>query len=259
MLEIVRDDEVDRQRDLRGGEDARGDIERIVVDERAAHLDALRREERVGHAAADQDGVGELDQRFERLDFAADLRAAEERDERTVGDVRNLLQELELAREQQAAGDALFREEARQCVDRRMRAMARAECVVHVDVRELAKLFGEGLIVLLFACVEAEVFEQPDFARIQRLFGFGTDTVICPLHFMSEQLCEFFADRRERVLRLALTLRTSEVRGDDDGGLRVEQAAQRRQCFFDARCVGDARAVERNVVIDAIEHLRAAE
>ena len=67
---------------------------------------AARGEERVGHAAADEDRVGELDERFERLDLAGDLRAAEERDEGAVGDVGDLLQELDLFRQQQPAGGA---------------------------------------------------------------------------------------------------------------------------------------------------------
>src|SRR5207247_10021139 len=106
--------------------------------------------------ASDEHRVGELDQSLERLDLPGDLRAAEERDERTLGRVGYLLQELDLLRQQQPACRAVGREEARQRIDRRVRAVAGAECVVQIDVAQLAQLLGERLVVLLLFSVKAK-------------------------------------------------------------------------------------------------------
>ncbi len=138
--------------------------------------------------------------------------------------------------------------------------MAGAEGVVDVVIGEFAQLLGEITTVLFFAGMEAKILEQKHLAGLQRVrfrFGIVTDAVVRPMNFRAQELCEFLADRFQRVFRFPLSLRTAEVAGDDDGGAGVTKAAKRRQRLLDARGVGDARAIERHVVIDAIEDTRA--
>ena len=131
--------------------------------------------------------------------------------------------------------------------------------IVDVIVGELAQLQREPVVVGFFAGMKAEVFDEQHFAGAQRVRFFlrlRADAVIRPLHIRAEELRERFANGRERVFVLALTFRAAEVRGDDDARAGVAEDAQSRQRFFDARGVGDARAIERHVVIDAIEDAR---
>ena len=71
-------------------EDLAGQIELIVFDAAVADGDALRLVKRVGHRAADQEGVRLLHQRLDDADLVRNLRAAENDDERP-GRVRRVL------------------------------------------------------------------------------------------------------------------------------------------------------------------------
>ena len=139
--------------------------------------------------------------------------------------------------------------------------MAGSEGVVDVEIGEFAQLGREAGVVLLFAGVEAQVLEEEKAAfgdRVRLGDDVGAGAVLAPCDFGLRQLRELLAHRRERVLRFALPFRAAEVRGDHDERSGVAKESQRRERLLDARRVGDARAVERDVVVDAIEDTRAA-
>src|ERR1051326_28297 len=189
--------------------------------------------------------------------LAGDLRASEEGEEGGGGGGGALLQELQLALEQQPAGGGLAREEARQRVDRRVRAGAGAEGIVDVAVGGLAHLLREVGVFLFLAGVEAQVLDEEQLAGLERR-RLRADAVVRPLHVRAERRGELLAHRLARVLLLALALRPSEVGGEDERGAGLAKAADRRQRLVDARRVGDARPFERHVVVDAVEDARPA-
>ncbi len=170
-----------------------GEVERILV----AHL--LR------HLAADQHRVGAAAEVLEHAELVVDLRAAGDQDERALDVAEQLAEMLEL-REQQQAG--VRGQQVRDSLGRRVRAMRRAERVVHVEIAAVGELLRERRVVLRLAGVEARVLEHTQ-----------------PL--VREQLAQRGLDGRHRVLRaILLRLRPTEVRAHAHlGGLAVEQHA----------------------------------
>ena len=122
--------------------------------------------------------------------------------------------------------------------DRRgVRAVRRAECVVHVEVAALGELAGEALVVL----------------RLAR------DRSACSRARWTRSSATSSASRSrtgaiENFGAVLLGLRPAEVRAD--AHLRapaVEQQPERRQRGADARVVGDAAVLERDVEVRADE------
>ena len=88
-----------------GARDAARVLDPIGLDERGAHGLAARREERVGHRAADQQRVGVRRERLEHGELVGDLGAAEDHEQRALG-LAHDAQVFELALQQIARGDA---------------------------------------------------------------------------------------------------------------------------------------------------------
>ena len=156
----------------------RGELDARLLDQRVAGLVALRREEAEAHRAADQDRVGDLQERVDHGDLVADLGAAEHDHERVLGVLDDAAQRRDLAFEQQA-GD---RRRRRTCVTPSVvdvRAVAGAEGVVDVDVGELAELLGECGVVLGLARLRSAssraAATSPSFKSVGQRFDFGAD------------------------------------------------------------------------------------
>jgi hypothetical protein len=84
-----------------------GEVELVRLDLRVADGLALRLEQRVGHAAADDDGVDLLGQLLEDEDLVRDLRAAHDGDEGLVGIAQDLAEVLDLLVDQEPGGRLL--------------------------------------------------------------------------------------------------------------------------------------------------------
>ena len=177
-----------------------GDIDRVAVDERRAHLDAARGEKRVGHAAADEHPIGEIHQRLERLDFSGDLCTAEERHEGAIGDVGDLLQKFDFVRQKQPACAVIGRIEARKRIDRGVRAMRCAKCIIHVKIGDLPELLRESSIVVLLFGVESKVLQQQELTALElrrHLLRAGPNAVVRPRDVCADEFLELVAHRRE--------------------------------------------------------------
>ena len=113
------------------GHDALGVLDAVALEQALADAVVLRRQERVGHAAADDELVDPVEQRLQDLDLVRDLGPADDRGE---GPGRVLEQAREVAdlalHEQPGVG----RQELRHAHRRGMRAVGRAEGIVDVDV-----------------------------------------------------------------------------------------------------------------------------
>ena len=177
-VEAVGEDVVDGQEKL----DALGfcfvesgacDFDLVFFDERLAGLLALGAEEGVGHAAADEDGVGLVHEGVDDFDFVRDLGAADDGDEGLVGLVEGLAEMAELGLHEQAGGG--LGDEVGDALGGGVGAVGAAEGVVDVDVAEGCELFGEGGVVGFFFGVEAEVFEQEGLALLQLVGELGGD------------------------------------------------------------------------------------
>jgi hypothetical protein len=138
-------------------------------------------------------------------------------------------------------------------------AVGGAECVVDVDVAELGHLLRELVGILLFALVDAAVFEQ------HQLAGRDVHAVFNPVrhqrHVAAEQFGEAPGDRRKRVFRLEFAFSgAAQVRGDHHGRAGVERSLDGRHGGADAGVFGDvALIVLRNVQVGADEHALAGQ
>ncbi len=221
---------------------------------------ALRVEEGVGHAAADDDGVGFVEEVVDDVDLVGDLGSADDGDEGLVGFGEGLAEVGELLLHEQAGG-GMF-DEVGDALGGGVGAVGAAEGVVDVDVAEGGEFFGEGGVVGLFFGMEAEVFEQEGLAGFEvggHLAGDCADAVggegyvFVVAEDVVEQDAEVVDDGAEAHGGDGLALGAAEVRAEDDLGLVAERVLDGGEGLADAGVVGDDAVLERDVEVDADE------
>ena len=225
------------------GQDLLGQRHLVGLVERFADLFALGEAEGVGHAAADEDGVGFLEQGAENADFVAHLGPAQDDKERTLGIGELCAEVAEFFLHEQAGGG--FLGEAGTGLGGGVGAVGRAEGVVDVKLGGAEELLGEGGIVLFLLGMEADIFQEEDIARLEggaELVGFGADAVGRELDRFAQDFGEVGGNRLEGILLLRLALGAAEVAGEDEGGALFQKKLQRGQGFLDAGVVGNLRA-----------------
>ena len=225
----------------------RQSLDAVGLHERVADAVALRGEERERHRAADEDRVAPFEQRVDHAELVAHLRAAEHGDERVLRRVEQTPSSTSTSRSSsRPAADGSTR---RRADDRRVRAVRRAERVVHVRRRPAraattAKAGSFGRLTR----VEPQVLEQHhltgDEARRHRR-GRNPTTSGASGTSHAEQLGEALGDRCERVLRVRHALRPAEVAARDHGRALVAQPLDRGQRGADAQVVGDRAVTDR--------------
>ena len=162
-LELLRDDRIDRQHDLAVAafaavQDCRARCRADPSRRATCRRLALRGEERVGHAAADDEEVDLLHE-VARAGRAWSTPSRRRRSPRpgAAGLSSAPGQRLDLSLHRAAR---IGRQLMGEPLGRGMRAMRGGEGVVDVDVAELGEFGDEGRIVLLLALVEAGVLQQ---------------------------------------------------------------------------------------------------
>ncbi len=251
---------VDRQEELHAvglglGKHLLGVIKTVRLEQGLANLEALGLLEGIGHAAADDDGVGLLEQVVDDVDLVGDLGTAEDSDEGTLGIVQSLAHDAQFLLDEQASvGGQIGGNTGGGGVG----AVHGAESVGDIDLSHVGQGLGEVGIVLGLALVEAQILEQQDLAGLQRSglgLGVGADGVLGKDNVHAEQLTEVGGNRSERQLRVGLfpgvlgalglvgnTLLVqllqigikggvglAQVGAGDDGGTLVEQVLDGRQ------------------------------
>ena len=113
----------------------------------------------LGHLAADEDGVGATAEVLEDAELVLDLGAAGDEHERAL-DLAE--QRARGARARRAGAGPRRRQQVRDGLGRRVRAVRRAERVVHVEVAARRRARARTRVVLRLARVEARVLEHVD-------------------------------------------------------------------------------------------------
>src|ERR1039458_1848678 len=155
-----------------------GEVDLVFFYQTLADGFALRFEEGVGHAAADDEHIDFAEQVPDDSDFVADFGAAEDGDEGALGVLQDATQILQLFFHEQTGGG--FLHEPGDANRGSVGAMGGAESVVDVEIGELGELLGKSFVVLFFLGVEAEVFEQQRLAFLElerHFFGFGPNAL----------------------------------------------------------------------------------
>jgi hypothetical protein len=131
-----------------------------------------------------------------------------------------------------------------------------------VDLGELCELAGEAFIIGLLLGVKAQVLQHGHLAVAQvahDLAGAIAHAVVGQQHFHFHQLGEACGRGLEAELGLDLALGAAEVRSQKDAPASLHDRLDGGDRRADARVVGDGRAVERHVEVDAHEHRAAHE
>ena len=238
-------------------------LHHVGLDEALAGRDAFGAQERVGHGAADDDGVHLVEEVREGKQLVAHLRAADDRHERALRSLKRLAEEAQLSLEE-PSGDgrrALRLHGDGKRHHRGIGAVRGAERVVHVGIGVGGELRGEGGVALLLALLEAQVLEKEHLPGPQR--GHGGLRGVVGGHLAGEdhlglagkQLLQALEHRAQALAGLeAGAGRAAEVAGDDDRRTARDERLDGRQRAADAAVVGDgARVVGGDVEVGTDE------
>src|SRR5471030_3139066 len=175
----------------------------------------------------------------------------------TVRRAQCLAQRVELGGQQRAGGGD--GREFGDAVRRRFGAVGGAESVIDVDVAQLRDLLREFVGVLLFALVDADVFQQHDLAGLQVFQAGAVDPVLFQLDALAQQLGQAHGDRRQAVFGLELAFgRAAQMGRHHHFGAGGQRRLDGRHRSANARIFGDLAGIAlRHVQIGADEHTLA--
>src|SRR5713101_3135464 len=264
-FEFGTDDVIDRQEKsefffLRFFTQAPREVKLVVFNERLADGLAFGFEKSVGHAAADEHGIGNFHEVFDDFDFVADLGAAKNRDKGARGIGDRFAEIGEFLFHEQAGGGLL--DEAGDADYGSMRAMRGAKGITDEKaVTESRELFRKGLVVLFLLGMEADVFEQEDIA-VGECFALrlrnGPDTVRGKSNRPADEFLELLGYLHERVFRIWAALGAAQMRSEHQSAALLNREAERGERFANAGVVGDHTVFERNVEVHADEDALSA-
>jgi len=223
----------------------------------------LRVQEGEAHRAADHDDVGEGQKARDHADLVGDLRAAHDRHQRSAWVIEQSPQRGDLALEQ-PAGRA--RQQVRDTLRARVRAMRAPEGVVDVHVRQFSQRARKLGVVARLTGLETHVLEHQHLARLQ-LLAQPHDLIANDRRRQHDggagELAQALCERRHRETVLAPAPRPAKVRGQQQSRLARAQLFDRLQRRADASVVGNLHgavlaAAQRHVEVDPHEHAPAA-
>ena len=239
-------------------------IERAVSARSFSHSDlpialAFREQERVGHAAADDENVDLVHEIAEQLELGRHFGAANDRRDGALRIAERSLKRIELLlhRPPRMRGQL-----ASEPFRRRMRAMSGGKGVVDIDVAELGELVDMGRIVLLLALVEPSVLEQKHVAILHfgdRVVGRLADAVGREGDRPLDDVGDRGGDGLQRIGLVRAALRPAEMREQNDLAALVRDLCDGRCNALDARRIGHAAVFGRYVEVDPQEHALSGE
>ena len=222
------------------GKQLLGQIDLIFLDQRLAGGQTLGAQEGVGHGAADHQAVYHLAQILDDFDFVRHLGAAQDGHTGTRRIGGGHAEELQFLLHEQPGGG--LRDVLDHALGGRVGTMRGAERVVDVEVAQGSQLLAERGVVLLFLGVEAQIFQQQDFARS----GFhgrdlGPHAIGRHLNRPAEQLLQPRGHGPQTHFGVRLPLGTAEVRRQNHAGAAIQGELDGGQRRLDALVAGDFR------------------
>ena len=238
----------------------------VGLDKGPPNLTALGLHEGVGHATADDQLVHAVEQVLQHRQLGTDFGTANDRCHGLLCTAQHLLQRLDFALHEETKRFVL-RKELGDHRRRGVRAMGRTKRVVDVEVPILGELAGEEFIPGLFLSVEAEVFEQSNLSRCERLRHLQrliAHTVRSELHRTAEEAFQRRDDVAQRHFGIG-AFRAAEVAHEDHTASCLQHMLDGRQGSADAGVVGHGPAAvlgrlgHRNVEVNADQGAHAFE
>ena len=239
-----------------------GVVQLVVLAQAVADGAALGLGEGVGHAAADDDGVGLLQQVVDDADLIADLGAAQDGHEGALGIVQRAAHDLQLTGHQQTADGGQV---GCHTGGGGVSAVDGAEGVGHKQLRHVGQLLRQLGVVLGLALFKTGVLQQHDLAGLQRGglgLGVGAHGVGGKDDLTAQQLAQTLGNGGQgQLLQGLLPVLTghvglallgllldeglkgggglAQVRAGDDGSALIQQIADGGQGGHDALIAGD--------------------
>ncbi len=228
-------------------------IKALRIEQGIADVVAHRLEEGVAHCAADEEGIAFIEQVFDNADLVADLFAAEDGDEGTLGLGQRAAHDAQFLLDQEAADGGQI---MRNALGGGVSAVDCSERIGNIEFSIIRERFCELGIVLFFFLMETKVFEKKDLAALE-LGGLClrilADNVFCeddigPGHKLRKAL----RNGSKAHFGNELALRAAEMGAED--GLRavLDKIANGRKSADDAAFIGNIEVfIEGNVEIYA--------
>lgn len=171
--------------------------------QRVSDLSALRLDEGVSHATADDERVALVEKIVDDVELVGNFCAAQNRNEGTDGIFDCVAKELEFLLNQETADRNGSKTVLNDACRRGVSAVSGAECVVDVHVAEVCEFAAKLLAVFLLARVETGVFKQNDSAVFESgnfCVSVVTHKVGCKSDFAGEMFGKFVRNGFERKL-----------------------------------------------------------
>src|SRR3569832_1961471 len=229
--------------------------DQIIFAQRFADLVAGRGDEGVGNAAAHDQLIDDLRQRFQHGELGRHLRTADDRHQRPLGIFERGGERLQLGRQQRTgAGN---RRELRDALGRGLGAVRGAEGIHHEYIAECGVFLGKLVGVFLLALVEAHVLEHHDFT-VRDVDA--VEIILHHAHRLAQQLRQMLCDRLDGILLAVHALFwATQMRHHHHARAGLDRALDGRQGRADARIVGDLAVLERHVEVFAHQHALVGE
>ena len=232
-----------------------------VIAQALADLIALRLDEGVGHAAADDQGVHLLQQVGDDVQLVGDLGAAQDGGEGTDRIVDGVAQVADLLLHQVAHGGVL--DVVGDAGGGAVGAVAAAEGVVHVGVGQAGQLLREGGDVLGLLLAEAGVLQQDHVAVVH-----GGDSglgllahhvvIVCKDDLLAQLCAQGLGDGGQAELGLGAVLGFAQMAAQDDLCAVVDQLLDGGHRRIDAVLIGDDAVLHGDVEVAADKDFLAA-
>ena len=217
-------------------------VQPVLLQQGLADGAALGLQEGVGHAAADDDGVGDFQQVVDDADLGGHLGAAQDGHQGPLGIGQGAADDLQLLLDQEAGhGGQVVGHAGGGGVG----AVDGAKGVGYVNLSHGGHSLGQLGIVLGLALLKAGVLQQHDLAGLQGGglgLGVGAHHVLGHDHVLAQQLAQAGGHRLQAQGRHHLALGLAHVGAGDHGGILVQQVLDGGQSGPDALVVGDDAA-----------------
>ena len=221
------------------------DVEHRRLIQGLAHIEAERREEGIGDAAAHDELIDLAQQGLQHRKLGRHLGSGHDGEQRPRGFLECRLERRQLAHQQRAR--AGHRRELRDAVSAGLGPMRRTERIHDIDVAQRRHFLRQVVRVLLFALVEAHILEEHDLARLNLD---SAQPILLERDRHSQQLRQTLCHGSEReLLRELAFFGPSEVRHDEHAGSGRQRRLNRRQRRADSRIAAHHAVLYRNIQI----------
>ena len=216
-----------------------GVVQSVFFQKRLADLLALSLQEGIGHTAADDDGVGLLEEVIDDSNLVGDFCAAKDSDKGALRVVQGFAHDAQFLVDQQAG---IGRQISRNAGGGGVGTMHGAEGIRNKDLRHVSQSLGKVCAVLFLTDVEAQVLKKHDLTGLKRGglgLGIFTDDILGEDHFLAEEFGKALGHRGQGELGLPLSLGLAQVGAGDHGGAVIKQVTDGRECRNNALVAGD--------------------